>query len=291
MPDVESAVTVAVERDARAWRALADSGPFRTVRWLVVVGFFAAFWAVEGTPNSASGWLPVVIVAVLGFLPDASKISVGGVSFVAKQAADRAEAASQVAVQHAERAVQANEQAQQVSVQINLGEELGKLAVGAREALTAAEAQTVEAERPAWDFAVSLAEPSRMEREARSRLGWKPVRVPDKVGEQLARMGAADRAEVLRTLESLSWGAVGEPFWFPGDDTSQPASYRTLVPGGSGSAPAVVYAALANRDEFVIAALFGRDLYDKYARLGEDPVVRGVAASVAAAVTLYLSLK
>ena len=74
------------------------AGPFRSVRWLAVLGFFIGYWDVNGTPHALIGWMPVLIVAVIGFLPDTSSISFAGATWrAARHEADRAERASEEA--------------------------------------------------------------------------------------------------------------------------------------------------------------------------------------------------
>ncbi len=90
-----SAFRAAQKRDADAWRRLAVDPALRFARWAAVIGFFVGYWALNGTPQSVVGWIPVFIVAALAFLPDAASVSLFGVTWKATQAADRAERASE----------------------------------------------------------------------------------------------------------------------------------------------------------------------------------------------------
>lgn len=76
--------------DTDAWRNVSDSPPFRLIRWLGVLGLVIGFWGANGNPRSATAWLPVLAVGVLLLLPDAASISVGGLTWKARQ--DKAEA-------------------------------------------------------------------------------------------------------------------------------------------------------------------------------------------------------
>jgi hypothetical protein len=65
--------------DADAWRGIAENAPFRFVRWCAILGLVIWRWAA-GAPPSAAGWWPVLFLAVVLLLPDASGISLAGSS-------------------------------------------------------------------------------------------------------------------------------------------------------------------------------------------------------------------
>lgn len=83
--------------DAVAWRKLRDDAPFRFVRWLGALGVVIGTWGIRGTPHSAIAWLPVLGLVILLILPDASSIAFGGFTWQAREAADKAVAASEKA--------------------------------------------------------------------------------------------------------------------------------------------------------------------------------------------------
>jgi hypothetical protein len=127
---LESAWRAARILDDDAWRKVSHAGPFRSVRWLAVLGFFIGYWDVNGTPHALIGWMPVLIVAVIGFLPDTSSISFAGATWrAARHEADRAERAS--------------EEAERFAVYVVTGQSAGEIGGEAAQAakLPAAEAE------------------------------------------------------------------------------------------------------------------------------------------------------
>jgi hypothetical protein len=120
---LESAWRAARMLDDDAWRKISHAGPFRSVRWLAVLGFFIGYWDVNGTPHALIGWMPVLIVAVIGFLPDTSSISFAGATWrAARHEADRAERAS--------------ENAERVAVYFVTGRDTGEIGSEAAQAAT-----------------------------------------------------------------------------------------------------------------------------------------------------------
>jgi hypothetical protein len=101
--------------DARAWQQLREDAPLRFTRWLLTLALVCASWAVLGIPHTSSAWLPVLGIGVLLLLPDASKITLFGVSYEARQAA--AEARHDA------------ERAQEILLTVNVGTQAGEVAV------------------------------------------------------------------------------------------------------------------------------------------------------------------
>lgn len=60
------------------WQRAVHSGTGQAVRWVAVLGLVLGRW-VAGVPSSFTGWLPVLILAVLLLLPDADSVAFGGV--------------------------------------------------------------------------------------------------------------------------------------------------------------------------------------------------------------------
>ena len=55
------------------------SGTGQAIRWGGVLGLVLWRWAA-GVPSGFSGWLPILIIAVLLLLPDAESVAFGGVT-------------------------------------------------------------------------------------------------------------------------------------------------------------------------------------------------------------------
>jgi hypothetical protein len=67
------------------WQRAVRSGTGQAIRWLTVLGLVLWRWAA-GAPSGFSGWLPVVIIAVLLLLPDADSVAFGGVKLEMRRA-------------------------------------------------------------------------------------------------------------------------------------------------------------------------------------------------------------
>src|ERR1700722_5431039 len=70
------------EADGEGWRRMRDGSPFRLGRWLTLLGGFAVFWGLNGTPATLTGWGPFFVFAVIMLLPDTSSISFGGTTWM-----------------------------------------------------------------------------------------------------------------------------------------------------------------------------------------------------------------
>jgi hypothetical protein len=89
--EAKGRVGALAEADARAWRGVAEGGPFRLCRWLAIVGLVIGRWVWDGTPGSLVAWVPVFVLAGALLLPDTASFSVGGFSWrAARREADRA---------------------------------------------------------------------------------------------------------------------------------------------------------------------------------------------------------
>jgi hypothetical protein len=60
------------------WQRAVRSGYGQAARWLAVLGLVLWRWAA-GAPTTFTGWLPVLIVAVVLLLPDAESVDFGGI--------------------------------------------------------------------------------------------------------------------------------------------------------------------------------------------------------------------
>jgi hypothetical protein len=73
MPDGSESRT-----DQNWWQRAVRSAPGQAARWLAVLGLVIWRWQ-SGVPRDFTGWLPVLIVAVVLLLPDAESVAFGGV--------------------------------------------------------------------------------------------------------------------------------------------------------------------------------------------------------------------
>src|SRR2546429_8533526 len=124
--------------DADAWRKLRDDAPLRFVRYLGALGVVVGAWDVMGTPQSATAWLPVLVVVLLLLLPDASSIAFAGFAWQARQARDEAIKASETA----------RETASRLELTLNIAARTGRRAGESRPAPARPPPPGVEAPRP-----------------------------------------------------------------------------------------------------------------------------------------------
>jgi hypothetical protein len=113
--------------DADAWRKLRDDAPFRFIRYIGALGIVIGTWDVLGTPHSATAWLPVLVIVLLLLLPDASSIAFAGFAWQARQAADEAIKASEIA----------RDTASQLELTVNVGTQTGEAAAESAQARSA----------------------------------------------------------------------------------------------------------------------------------------------------------
>ncbi len=87
--------------DSDAWQTISRNAPFRFVRWCIILGLVIWRWAA-GAPSGATGWWPVLFLAVVLVLPDAVGFSLAGSGIqlrdVVEKAATDAETAKAIAV-------------------------------------------------------------------------------------------------------------------------------------------------------------------------------------------------
>jgi hypothetical protein len=122
---------VARNADASAWPKLTNSTPLQMSRWLIAIGLVIGFWAANGNQGPATSWIPVGVLVLLLLLPDAASVGILGVTWQAKDAANRAEAASQTA--------------ERVATEITAGATAGSAAITADQSTsTGAPAQPAE---------------------------------------------------------------------------------------------------------------------------------------------------
>jgi hypothetical protein len=98
--------------DVDTWRKFRDDAPFRFIRWLAALGLIIGTWDVMGTPRSVTALLPPLAIVILLLLPDASSFTLGGFTWQARAAADKA--------------TQAAEKAERLALTIYVGAQVGQ---------------------------------------------------------------------------------------------------------------------------------------------------------------------
>ena len=256
--------------DALTWRKLSDSGPFRTARWVAFIIFFGIFWCLNGTPRTAAGWIPVLIAFVIAFLPDAKRVSFGGMSWEARE---------QIEATRRELAA--------IRLDIHVGERAGEAAIESAQARTAP-AQPIE--KSAWRLSADELERLRqggylIQLQQRNNSTARPenqsILLSKVFTDNLERLSAERQRHIATAVARiLTEPGIPVPLTVPGDPPG--TQYYAIVPHGD-LTPVPIYRDTLDGEDgrYLVTTLMDRQSFNYYLRNGADPVVRGVAASVA----------